>query len=128
MCTYQLGFGILSILLAYSIQFLYSLIIGLLAFWVIVTWPINMFLGAIYKLLSGVWIPVTMFPEMLYKVNLFLPFRAIYAIPVSILANGMKINVIWQSIGIQIIWLVILYILMQCIWHVGRRKLVVQGG
>lgn len=127
-CTYQLGFGILSILLAYSIQFLYSLIIGLLAFWFIVTWPINMFLGAIYKLLSGVWIPVTMFPEMLYKVNLFLPFRAIYAIPVSILANGMKINVIWQSIGIQIIWLVILYILMQCIWQVGRRKLVVQGG
>lgn len=128
LCTSQLGFGILSILLAYGIQFLYSLIIGLLAFWLIVTWPINMFLGAIYKLLSGVWIPVTMFPEILYRVNSYLPFRAIYAIPISILTNRMEKIVIWQSICIQMIWLVILYISMQCIWNVGRRKLVVQGG
>lgn len=128
LCMDQLGFGVLSIFLSYGIQFLYSLIIGLLAFWLIVTWPINMFFGAIYKLLSGVWIPVTMFPEILYRINLFLPFRAIYAIPVSILTSSMKTNVIWQFIGVQIIWLVILYILMQFLWYVGRNKLVVQGG
>ncbi len=128
LCIEQIGFGIISILLAYGIQFLYSIIIGLLAFWLIVTWPINMFLSAIYKLLSGVWIPVTMFPEILYRINLFLPFRAIYSIPVSVLTNSMKMNVIWQSIGVQIIWLVILYILMQFLWHEGRNKLVVQGG
>lgn len=54
----QFFWGILSIVFAYCIQFLYSLTIGLLSFWLIVTWPLNMLLGAIYKLLSGVWIPV----------------------------------------------------------------------
>lgn len=124
----QIGFGILSVLLAFFIQFLYSLIIGLLAFWLIVTWPINMFFGAIYKLLSGAWIPVTMFPETLYSINSLLPFRAIYAIPVSILTSSMTVIEIRQSISVQAVWLVTLYILVQIIWHVGRNKLVVQGG
>lgn len=128
LCSVQIGFGILSVFLAYCIQFLYSLIIGLLAFWLIVTWPINMLLGAIYKLLSGAWIPVTMFPETLYRINLFLPFRAIYAIPVSILTSSMKVINIRQAIGVQVMWLVILYSLVQIIWHVGRNKLIVQGG
>lgn len=128
LCIEQIGIGMISIILAYCIQFLYSLAIGLLAFWLIVTWPINMFFGAIYKLLSGAWIPVTMFPETLYRISLFLPFRAIYAIPVSILTGSMTMNEIWHSIGIQMIWLIILYILVQFIWYVGRNKLVVQGG
>lgn len=128
LCVRQIGFGILSVLLAYLIQFLYSLIIGLLAFWLIVTWPINMFFGAIYKLLSGAWIPVTMFPEPLYRINVLLPFRAIYAIPVSILTGSMKVIEIRQFLSVQIMWLVILYNLVQIIWHAGRNKLVVQGG
>ena len=48
LCDEQMIYGIISIILAYGIRFLYSLSIGLLAFWLIVTWPLNMFLGAIY--------------------------------------------------------------------------------
>lgn len=127
-CLDQLVWGIISVFLAYAIQFLYSLGIGLLAFWLIVTWPLNMFLGAIYKLLSGGWIPLTMFPEALYQVNLFLPYRAIYAIPVTILTDSRKVDEIWHYISIQVLWLIVLYILVQFIWIVGRKKLIVQGG
>ncbi len=124
----QIGVGALSVILAYCIQFLYSLVIGLLAFWLIVTWPINMLLGAVYKLLSGAWIPVSMFPDILNEINLFLPFRAIYAIPVSILTSQMEVTDIYSSIGIQIMWLVLLYILVEVVWYVGRKKLIIQGG
>ncbi|MBR1816091.1 MAG: ABC-2 family transporter protein [Lachnospiraceae bacterium] len=123
----QLLYGFCSIILAYMIQFLYSLIIGLLAFWLIVTWPLNMLLGAIYKLLSGAWIPVAMFPDLLYKINLFLPFRAIYAIPVNIITSPMKLQIIYSDIFVQIIWLIILYALTKIIWKVGTKKLIVQG-
>lgn len=128
LCVRQLGFGILSVLIAYLIQFFYALIIGLLAFWLIVTWPINMFLGAIHKLLSGVWIPVAMFPKTLCGISELLPFRAIYAIPVSILTGSMTVMEIWQSIGVQVLWLVTLCILAQIVWYMGRNKLLVQGG
>lgn len=128
LCHEQILCGLLSIILAYCIQFLYSLIIGLLAFWLIVTWPLNMLLGAIYKLLSGAWIPVTMFPDLLYKINFFLPFRAIYAIPVTIMTSQMNTQNIWKDIRTQLIWIIFLFVITEIIWQIGKRKLIVQGG
>ena len=127
-CKGQLVYGIISVLLAYMIQFFYSLIIGLMAFWLIVTWPLNMLLAAIYKLLSGSWIPVRMFPDLLSKINMFLPFRAIYAIPVTIITTPMDQADIMSVIRVQLIWLAILFLLSELTWIVGKKKLVVQGG
>ena len=118
--------GILSVILAYAIHFLYSLVIGMLAFFLIVTWPLNMLLGAFYKLLSGMWIPVSMFPKLLYSINLFLPFRAVYAIPLSIL-TGAETD-ISGSILIQVLWLIVFFVLAEFVWKKGYKKLIVQGG
>ena len=127
-CQKQLVYGIISILLAYMIQFLYSLIIGLMAFWLIVTWPLNMLLAAIYKLLSGSWIPTAMFPELLSKINMFLPFRAIYAIPVTIITTPMSAASIRESLFTQLFWAATLFLLSEVTWVVGKNKLVIQGG
>ena len=124
----QMAFALVSVLLAYLIQFLYSLIIGLMAFWLIVTWPLNMLLGAVYKLLSGSWIPAAMFPDALKTVNTFLPFRAIYEIPVSILTVPMDGKRIASRLAVQVFWLTFLFILKNVTWKTGTKKLVVQGG
>jgi ABC-type uncharacterized transport system permease subunit len=127
-CKEQLMYALLSIILAYVIQFLYSLIIGLMAFWLIVTWPLNMLLAAIYKLLSGSWIPTAMFPEVLTRINMFLPFRAIFAIPVTIITTPMPLRSIYENLCVQLIWLAVLFLLSEVTWIVGKNKLVVQGG
>lgn len=124
----QLPFALCSIVIAYLIQFLYSLILGLMAFWLIVTWPLNMLLGAIYKLLSGSWIPAAMFPDALRKLNAFLPFRAIYEIPVSIITVPMDGKDIAGKLAVQVFWLAFLFGLMKLTWKTGTKKLVVQGG
>lgn len=122
----HIKWALISVILAYSIHFLYSLIIGMLAFFLIVTWPLNMLMGALYKLLSGMWIPVSLFPDLLYKINLFLPFRAVYSIPLNILT--MPNTNVGANILIQIIWLVIFFILAKLVWKMGYKKLIVQGG
>ena len=122
----RLMWGLVSVALAYAIHFLYSLVIGMLAFFLIVTWPLNMLLGAIYKLLSGIWIPVTMFPELLYRINMFLPFRAVYAIPVSLLTGST--DDVKGSILCQLMWLLVFVVLTEFVWMKGYKKLVVQGG
>lgn len=127
-CKEQLLYGILSIILAYMIQFLYSLIIGLMAFWLIVTWPLNMLLAAVYKLLSGSWIPAAMFPKLLTTINMFLPFRAIYAIPVTIITTPMSPGSIRENLCFQLIWLAVLFLLSEVTWITGKNKLIVQGG
>lgn len=127
-CREQLLYGFISIILAYVIQFLYSLIIGLMAFWLIVTWPLNMLLAAIYKLLSGSWIPAALFPELITKINLFLPFRSIYAIPVTIITTPMSFESICENLFIQLAWLAVLFLISEAVWITGKNKLVVQGG
>jgi len=127
-CKSQIAFGLVSVLLAFAIQFVYSLIIGLMAFWLIVTWPLNMLLGAIYKLLSGSWIPCAMFPGFLKWLNSFLPFRAMYEIPVTILTREMNVQSIYSGLLVQCFWFFFLYCLMKITWKVGTKKLVVQGG
>lgn len=127
-CKEQMLYGIISILFAYVIQFLYSLIIGLMAFWLIVTWPLNMLLAAIYKLLSGAWIPAAMFPQVLTTINMFLPFRAIYAIPVTIITTPMPLPNICENLCVQLAWAAALFALSEIAWIVGKNKLVVQGG
>ena len=128
LCDEQMIYGIISIILAYGIRFLYSLSIGLLAFWLIVTWPLNMFLGAIYKLLSGMWIPVSLFPDLLSRINCLLPFQAIYGIPVTILTSPMETYRIQRNLFLQLLWIIILFGITEEIWKLGRRKIVVQGG
>lgn len=127
-CKSQIFFGLASLALAYAIQFLYSLAIGLMAFWLIVTWPLNMLLGAFYKLLSGSWVPCAMFPEFLARINSFLPFRAMYEIPVTIITNPMDASAILSKLAVQLVWLLALFVLVKMVWNVGTKKLVVQGG
>ena len=69
-----------------------------------------------------------MFPDFLGKINDFLPFHAIYSIPVTIITTPMSQDSIIRNLIVQIVWIIILYIVMEETWKVGKKKLVVQGG
>ena len=69
-----------------------------------------------------------MFPDLLFKINQFLPFRAIYAIPVTILTQRMESQTITAALTTQVIWILLLYFITDFIWIIGKRKLIVQGG
>lgn len=118
----------ISLLLGYLINYFYSYIIGLLAFWLIESWPLNMFLSAIYKLMSGMWIPVFLFPDSLKKVSAFMPYKYIYSTPVMIITNEMSSVEIYIELGIQFFWLIFIVLLMLIVWKAGKRHLVIQGG
>lgn len=119
---------VLSLLLGIVINFLYSYLVGLLAFWFLVTWPLNMLLNAIYKLLSGVWIPVFFFPSILKHIGVFLPFQYIYYVPISFITTNISSHMIVNQLIFQLLWVVILSTGVFMVWHFGRKKLVIQGG
>ena len=82
----------------------------------------------IIGLFSGSIVPLWFFPDALEKVSYFLPFRLIYFVPISVYLNKAgffgSINLIMQ----QFIWIISLHLLMEGIWKLGIKKLVVQGG
>ena len=118
---------ILSISISFIINFLYSYIIGLIAFWLIVTWPLNMMLNSVYKCFSGIWIPIFLLPKSLGMISNLLPFKYIYSSPINILmANNNKIVI--TELLLQMIWCIGLYIICVLTWKYANNKLIVQGG
>lgn len=120
---------ICSALLSVVISFLFSYFIGILAFWFFVTWPINMATKAIYKIMSGAWIPVWLFPVFLKDISLCLPFQSIYYAPAFILSQTvLDVSETLHLLQGQLLWIVIMGCIVMTVWHCGRKKLVIQGG
>lgn len=78
--------------------------------------------------LAGLVIPIPLFPASIQKIFDFLPFRYVGDLPYKIYIGYIPIyTALWQ-IGIQIIWIVSLFIIGKLILNAKSKKLVVQGG
>jgi len=89
------------------------------------------------ELLSGLVIPVSMFPGWLQTVSQWLPFQAIAFIPNSIWlgknVQGGNANVLGShhlvvALGIQLAWVVVLAGACALVWNRATKRLTVQGG
>lgn len=123
-----LGLFVLSLLSGFIIFFLMSFLCSLISFWVIQTGPIDTILSGIIKIFSGVWIPLWFFPPAILQLSNILPFSTIYFAPLSIFVNKMHGGEILGTFMVQLVWIVILFVLVELVWHFGQKKLVVQGG
>jgi ABC-2 type transport system permease protein len=83
----------------------------------------------IVLLFSGATIPLAFFPEGLRRVVDFLPFRAVYDSPLTILLGGTQITEdVMNTLLIQLIWVVILGIFSRGFWKISLRQITVNGG
>ena len=73
-------------------------------------------------------IPLWFMPEGVKRVLEFLPFSSIYFTPVQIYLGQLTYGEIALKCGIQILWIVLIYLLGDFLWRKGQKKLIVQGG
>jgi ABC-2 type transport system permease protein len=95
------------------------------------TWGINIVKETIVLLLSGATIPLAFFPDGFRKVVEYLPFRAVYDIPLSILLkkNGTDtFEGLLPMLGIQLFWCVVLTIAGNLFWNHAVKRITVNGG
>jgi ABC-2 type transport system permease protein len=119
----------LSLVLAYLISFCFDFSIGLTSFYTESIWGISITKEVIIMLLSGALIPLPFFPDTLRTVVQYLPFQAIYNIPLSILTKSTL--GFWDYInmlGIQIMWLIILVVLNRLYFRQASKVITVNGG
>ena len=79
-----LGWAILSILLAFLMNFYVNYSIGLASFWVVQSGGIRSVYALLGGVFSGMLIPLTFFPEWLQRVLLFLPFQYTSFVPAMV--------------------------------------------
>ena len=122
---------ILSTVLALIVNFSMEMIVATICLYTESTWGINIVKETIVLLLSGASIPLAFFPEAARKVVDYLPFRAVYDIPLTILLqkNGStELSGLLPMLGLQVIWCLILYIAGTLFWNYSVRKITVNGG
>lgn len=120
---------IISVVLAIIINYDIDFIVGTVCLYTESIWGINIMKQVIVLLLSGATIPLAFFPEGLRKVVCFLPFRAVYDSPLTILLSGTQITEdVMNTLLIQLIWVVILGIFSRGFWKISLRQITVNGG
>lgn len=119
---------LLSLILSFIIWFLFNFCFGLLAFLVTYMWGLNLFKDTVVKFISGAVIPIIFFPQWFQMFLRFLPFGSMNYTPVMIYLNKYTGYETLKVIGIQVLWVVILYLLSKFFWKKAIKKLTIMGG
>lgn len=102
---------IVSVILAFFLTFLLTFNVGLSAFWLKKIDGIRKVRRTLLLFLSGGMIPLTFFPESIQTILHYLPFEYLRFVPINIYLNTYSSIGVLIRVGIQIIWIVALYML-----------------
>lgn len=122
-----IGF-LVSLVLAYVLNLLVWLPVGMLGFWTLSTGGIRFLLFSVLSFVSGQMVPLWFIPGFLRTALEWLPFQGMAFAPLSIYVGQTTGSDIIQSILIQMIWIVILSFGVTRLWRRARNVVTIQGG
>ena len=129
----QFGFNLLyfviSIVMAIVINYNIDFFVGTICLYTESIWGINIMKQVLVLLLSGATVPIAFFPETFKKIVYCLPFQSIYNAPLSLLlGKDMPISEAMTTLGIQLLWCVVMMILSRLFWKSSLKQITVNGG
>ena len=117
-----------SVVMAYLINWLLAACFSTWAFTAINMNPMVQVKKHLIRLLSGCVIPMWFFPEWLSDTLNVLPFVYIYQLPLDIYIGKYESDVLLQKMGIQVIWLLVLWFFFLYLQRRVVKHVLVQGG
>ncbi len=119
----------IAFILAALLNTTFDFLIGLLSFFTESVWGISAMKDTVVRLLSGAVIPIAFFPDNIRKVLEFLPFQAIYNLPIQILTNpNYSLWDICRALLIQLIWVIVLFLISKICFIKASKHVMVNGG
>lgn len=122
-----LAFFLVSLPLAFAVDFLVCFLIGLLAFWLEDTSGVFLIYSRLSMILGGMLFPITLFPEGLRAVLEWMPFSCVLYAPARLLvspslAEFMQV-LLRQSVGIAVFGF-----LVAALYSRASKRIFVNGG
>ena len=117
---------ILTLLCGIIINLLTYTIIGLLSFWIEDINPIFWVVDKTIMILGGSYLPIALFPPLMYKISLYSPFGTSNFVTHTVYES-------WQTnwyqlVGIQLFWITIASIVVYFMFKKIQKKVSVNGG
>ncbi len=117
----------LSLLLAFGVSQLVTLLMALTSFWTMEVGGLGMAFFVIRTFMSGAVLPLWFMPGWLQVVSVALPFQASTYTPLAVYF-GRPPGGLVAALGLQALWIVVLGMLCAWLWSRARHRVVVQGG
>ena len=118
--------AILSIALAFLMNFYINYMIGLTSFWLVQSNGIRSAFMLVSSIFSGALIPLTFFPEWLQTVQFFLPFQYIAYMPAMVFTGQYSLGGITltmgQVVGLQAIAVLITFVLNELVRRSAMKQ------
>lgn len=124
MITPSVGWWLLPVagLLALVLQFSFSYLIAMVAFWWLEIWGVLFLKRLIISFLAGAWMPLTMFPEKIARLFMALPFQYMIFFPIQIVQGKLAPAVIQKGIFVQLLWISVFTVIGKIIWEQGMKQ------
>lgn len=119
---------LLALLGSFAINSQINFMTGIITFFTMNTNGIQKAKRVVIELFSGLLIPISFYPDWAQLIIKYLPFQAISYLPNLIYLGKLSGTALLQSLGIQLFWLVVLYIVGRVMWSAALRKVAIQGG
>jgi len=119
---------LLSCILALLIFTLLNFMVGTLALHIVSILGVIRAKYAIVEFFSGLLIPISFFPPGLQRVMAFFPFQYVSFTPLQFYLGKVRGPAAWEALGIQALWVLLLFGTGRLFWKFSTRKLSVQGG
>jgi ABC-2 type transport system permease protein len=104
-----------------------DVLIGLSAFWVEDTLPVDWIYSKFVFTLGGMFMPLDLFPDWLAGIARVLPFASICYAPARL-----AVNFSWSALGelllLQVVWLVVAGLVVRVVFGRAVRRVVAHGG
>lgn len=112
----------ISIIFSFFISGFLDYICGLAGFWLIQTVTLFHLKDVFYWVLGGLAFPQDLFPPLVQKLNLGLPFYYVFAFPIEIITKQFTGFQLLQRFFIQISWFIILFLIYKFLWKKGTKR------
>ena len=119
---------ICSLICSVIVSFFLNFILGLLSIVTMNIRNINWGYNALLRFFSGQMVPLWIFPGVLGIISDYLPFRCIYAIPMSIYIGNYAGMDMLVALAVQFTWIFVLWLTSRLLMKQVFARVMIQGG
>lgn len=119
---------VITMFLGLGVTVAFCMFVYILAFFTVSPQGLRMVFTAMVELLSGAIIPLPFMPDGVRRVLEFLPFAGMFNVPLRIYSGDLTGTEMSHAVGLQIFWLILLWMAGKILCRAAERKIVVQGG
>lgn len=117
----------LSVINAVIVYFFFNLLLGFIAFWSPEVWAPRFIFTIVISFFSGGLFPLDLLPKNVYQFFEYLPFTYLLYFPTKVYLGQMDYLSLYKGIVISLIWIILLYMIVQYMWTQGLKSYTAHG-